>query len=185
MPSGSAARDQVADLLAPVLTEAGLDLESVDLTPAGRRTVLRVVVDADGGVTLDQLADTSRAVAKVLDASDIMGAGSYTLEVTSRGVDRPLTEPRHWRRNIGRLVKIVQRDGSQLLGRVSAADESGVDLDVDGVGHRVDYADVAKARVQVEFSKIAPADADDADDAEDADDDADDPAHPDDADEKG
>ncbi|MBE1611243.1 ribosome maturation factor RimP [Actinopolymorpha pittospori] len=196
MPSGSAARDQVADLLAPVLADAGLDLESVDLTPAGRRTVLRIVVDADDGVTLDQLADTSRAVAKVLDASDVMGAGSYTLEVTSRGVDRPLTEPRHWRRNIGRLVKIVQLDGSQLLGRVTAADESGVDLDADGVQHRVDYAGVAKARVQVEFSKITPVDADaegDADaedDGDDADgpdlDDPDDAAHPDDdADEKG
>ncbi|GAA2756774.1 ribosome maturation factor RimP [Actinopolymorpha rutila] len=158
MASGSAARDQVADLLAPVLAQSGLDLESVDLTPAGRRTVLRIVVDADGGVTLDQLADTSRTVAKLLDAGDVMGAGSYTLEVTSRGVDRPLTEPRHWRRNVGRLVKVVHADGSQLLGRVTAADEQSAELDVDGTPHQVDYARVAKARVQVEFAKMAPAD---------------------------
>ncbi len=158
MASGSAARDQVTDLLAPVLAQSGLDLESVDLTPAGRRTVLRIVVDADGGVTLDQLAETSRTVAKLLDSGDVMGAGSYTLEVTSRGVDRPLTEPRHWRRNLGRVVKVVHADGSQLLGRVTSADEEGAELDVDGTPQHVDFTRVAKARVQVEFAKMAPAD---------------------------
>ncbi|MFD2079879.1 ribosome maturation factor RimP [Actinopolymorpha cephalotaxi] len=169
MASGAAARDQVADLLAPVLAQSGLDLESVDLTPAGRRTVLRIVVDADGGVTLDQLADTSRTVAKLLDSGDVMGAGAYTLEVTSRGVDRPLTEPRHWRRNVGRLVKVVHADGSQLVGRVTAAGEESADLDVDGTPHQVEFARVAKARVQVEFAKMAP--ADDAEPGEDLDDD--------------
>ncbi|MET9021268.1 ribosome maturation factor RimP [Actinopolymorpha sp. NPDC004070] len=166
MASGPAARDQVADLLAPVLAQSGLDLESVDLTPAGRRTVLRIVVDADGGVTLDQLAEISRTVAKLLDAGDVMGAGSYTLEVTSRGVDRPLTEPRHWRRNVGRLVKVVHADGSQLLGRVTDAGEQSAELDVDGTTHRVDFARVAKARVQVEFAKMPPADDTDSDDTD-------------------
>ncbi len=159
--NGSAARDRVADFLVPVLDSTGLDLEGVDLIPAGRRTVLRIVVDADGGVTLDQIADTSRIVAKALDASDVMGARAYTLEVTSRGVDRPLTAPRHWRRNAGRLVKVVNADGSQLLGRVVAADDTGAELEVDGQQHRITYAGVAKARVQVEFSRLSgDADAD-------------------------
>jgi ribosome maturation factor RimP len=160
--NGSAARDQVADLLTPVLGDVGLDLEGVDLIPAGRRTVLRVVVDGDGGVTLDQLAETSRMVGKVLDSTDIMGARPYTLEVTSRGVDRPLTAPRHWRRNIGRLVRVVHHDGSELTGRVTGAAEDTADLDVDGHIHHVGYSAVAKARVQVEFSRL-PSQGEDAD----------------------
>jgi ribosome maturation factor RimP len=150
---GSAARDRVADLLTPVLSDAAVDLEAVELIPAGRRTVVRLVVDADGGVGLDQLADLSRMVGKVLDSHDAMGERSYTLEVTSRGVDRPLTAPRHWRRNIGRLVKVVHFDGSQLTGRVAAADDTGADLATDARTQRIDYAKVAKARVQVEFSR--------------------------------
>lgn len=153
MVNGSVARDRVADLLMPVLHDAGLDLEAVDLIPAGRRNLLRVVVDGDGGVTLDQLADTSRTVGKVLDSTDVMGARAYTLEVTSRGVDRPLTAPRHWRRNAGRLVRVVHLDGSELTGRVLAAGDDTADLEVDGHVHEIDYAAVAKARVQVEFRK--------------------------------
>ena len=61
--------------------------------------MLRVAVDKDGGVTLDDVADATREVNRVLDGSDVMGEQPYTLEVTSRGVDRPLTLPRHWRRN--------------------------------------------------------------------------------------
>jgi ribosome maturation factor RimP len=150
---GRAARDRVADLLAPVLAESRLDLEAVDLIPAGRRTLLRVVVDADGGVTVDQLAEISTTVANLLDASGAMGARPYTLEVTSRGVDRPLTEPRHWRRNIGRLVEVAQLDGSQLAGRIVASDDEGAELEADGRRSRVVYRDVAKALVQVEFGR--------------------------------
>ncbi|HEY8456884.1 MAG TPA: ribosome maturation factor RimP [Actinopolymorphaceae bacterium] len=151
--NGPAARDRVADLLAPLLADVALDLEAVELVPAGRRTLVRVVVDADGGVTLDQLADVSPMVGKAIDDSDVLGDRPYTLEVTSRGVDRPLTEPRHWRRAIGRLVKIVHSDGRQLVGRIQAADHEAADVEVSGRLQRVEYAQVAKARVQVEFSE--------------------------------
>jgi ribosome maturation factor RimP len=151
--NGAVARDRVADLLMPVLHDIGLDLEGVDLIPAGRRTLLRIVVDGDGGVTLDQLADTSRMVGKVLDSTDVMGARPYTLEVTSRGVDRPLTAPRHWRRNAGRLVRVVHLDGSELTGRVLGAGDDTADLEVDGHIHQIAYSAIAKARVQVEFRK--------------------------------
>jgi ribosome maturation factor RimP len=152
--NGSAARDRVADLLAPLFAGSGLDLEAVELIPAGRRTVLRIVIDADGGVSLDQLAESSTRAAKALDSTDVMGSRPYTLEVTSRGVDRPLTEPRHWRRNAGRLVKVVHFDGSQLEGRVLGADERGADLESDGHRHRIHYDAVAKAKVQVEFARF-------------------------------
>lgn len=164
--NGSVVRDRVANLLTPVLADAAVDLEAVELIPAGRRTVVRLVVDADGGVGLDQLADLSRTVGKVLDAHDIMGERSYTLEVTSRGVDRPLTAPRHWRRNRGRLVKIVHVDGSQLTGRVEGSDDTGAHLAVDGRTHRVEYTDVAKARVEVEFSRSSGLGSDDGTEAD-------------------
>lgn len=169
MANGSAARERVAHLLTPVLADEGLDVEAVELIPAGRRTLLRVVVDADGGVTLDKLTDASNRVAKVLDSADVMGGRSYTLEVSSRGVDRPLTMPRHWRRNIGRLVKVVHSDGSQLTGRIVGADEDAAELEAGGRRHRVVYTMVAKAKVQVEFSEPGPGKPSDASEAEEGD----------------
>ena len=134
----------------------GLDLEAVDLSSAGKRRVLRVAVDKDGGVTLDDIANATRAVSQTLDSRDLMGERAYTLEVSSPGVDRPLTLPRHWRRNEGRLVKVVPHDGEPVTGRITATDDDAATLDVEGAEQRVAYADVRKAKVQVEFRQ-APA----------------------------
>lgn len=144
---------RIAAALRDRLGALGLDLEAVELTPAGKRRVLRVAVDRDGGVTLDDIAAATRAVSDLLDDSDLMGEAAYTLEVTSRGVDRPLIEPRHWRRNRDRLVKASLRDGSQVTGRVGDSDDSGVTLDVSGSPRRLAYADVTKALVQIEFNR--------------------------------
>ena len=144
---------RIAAALRDRLGALGLDLEAVELTPAGKRRVLRVAVDRDGGVTLDDIAAATRAVSDLLDDSDLMGEAAYTLEVTSRGVDRPLTEPRHWRRNRDRLVKASLRDGSQVTGRVGDSDDSGVTLDVSGSPRPLAYADVTKALVQIEFNR--------------------------------
>ena len=144
---------RIAAALRDRLGALGLDLEAVELTPAGKRRVLRVAVDRDGGVTLDDIAAATRAVSDLLDDSDLMGEAAYTLEVTSRGVDRPLTEPRHWRRNRDRLVKVSLRDGSQLTGRVGDSDDSGVTLDVSGSPRRLAYDDVSRALVQIEFNR--------------------------------
>ena len=103
--SPDAVREQIERELEGPLRALDLDVEAVELTPAGKRRILRVAVDGDDGVTLDDVADATRKVSEVLDASDVMGEQPYTLEVTSRGVDRPLTLPRHWRRNADRLVK--------------------------------------------------------------------------------
>ena len=131
----------------------GLDVEAVEVTPAGKRRVLRVAVDKDGGVTLDDVADATREVSRVLDDSDVMGELPYTLEVTSRGVDRPLTLPRHWRRNQDRLVRATLADGGEVTGRVVGSDDTVATLDVDGERREVAYADVAKALVQIEFNR--------------------------------
>jgi ribosome maturation factor RimP len=135
------------------LSVLGLDLEAVELTPAGKKRVLRVAVDKDGGVTLDDIAEATRAVSRELDGEDLMGEQAYTLEVTSRGVDRPLTEPRHWRRNHDRLVRATLRDGTQLTGRIGESDESGVTLEVSGTPRRLEFDAIAKALVQIEFNR--------------------------------
>ncbi|GII60535.1 hypothetical protein Skr01_06200 [Sphaerisporangium krabiense] len=149
-----ARRDRLIKLLEPVAAMEGLDLEGVTITPAGKRRVLRVIVDGDGGVSLDQLADVSKLASKALDESDVMGGGPYVLEVTSPGVDRPLTEPRHWRRARGRLVKADLRDGTTVEGRVLSALDAGVKLSVDGATRLLAWDELAKGRVQVEFRRI-------------------------------
>jgi ribosome maturation factor RimP len=146
-------RERLVEELTPHLLELGLDLEAVDVTPAGRRRVLRVAVDKDGGVTMDDVAEATRHVSRLLDASDVMGEQPYTLEVTSPGIDRPLTLPRHWRRNAGRLVKVTTRDGATVTGRVVAADDETATLDVDGASRAVPLSEVGTARVQVEFNR--------------------------------
>jgi ribosome maturation factor RimP len=159
--------EDLARLLEPVVRAAGMDLESVRVSQAGRRRLLRLVVDADGGVALDQIADVSREVSARLDASDAMGEAPYTLEVSSPGVDRPLTEPRHWRRARGRLVSAplaaAARDFSgqtaapgeppAVRGRVVAAGDGGVTLDVGGDRRDFAYAELGPGRVQVEFGR--------------------------------
>jgi ribosome maturation factor RimP len=144
---------RISDALRDPLLGLGLDLEAVEVTPAGKRRVLRIAVDKDGGVTLDDIAEATRAVSVELDDDDLMGEHAYTLEVTSRGVDRPLTEPRHWRRNHDRLVRVRLCDGSEVTGRIGPSDDAGVLLDVAGAQRRLTYDDVAKALVQIEFNR--------------------------------
>jgi ribosome maturation factor RimP len=159
-----AIRDRIETELVDPLSALGLDVEAVEISPAGKRRILRVAVDKDGGVTLDDVADATREVSRVLDDSDVMGEQPYTLEVTSRGVDRPLTLPRHWRRNADRLVKVtfLPPMTGEVIGRIQDCDEDadggGVRLLVDGETRRVAYADVAKALVQVEFNRKPSAD---------------------------
>ena len=151
--STSATRDRLAAELTGPMDALGLDLEAVDLTSAGKRRVLRVAIDKDGGVTMDDIADATREVSRVLDDTNAMGEQAYTLEVSSPGVDRPLTLPRHWRRNTRRLVKVTLAEGEPVTGRITASDEDGADLDVEGTERRVAYADVVKAKIQIEFKK--------------------------------
>ena len=152
-----AVRDQIERELSDPLRALGLDVEAVELTPAGNRRVLRIAVDGDNGVTLDDVAEATKLVSEVLDAGDVMGEQPYTLEVTSRGVDRPLTLPRHWRRNADRLVKITLTDGSSVTGRIGDSTDDAVSVDVDGTAQEIGYDRVEKALVQIEFNRKKPA----------------------------
>ena len=146
-------RDRLAGVLTDPLSAVGLDVEAIELTPAGRRRLLRVAVDKDGGVTMDDIADATKQVSRLLDSSDVMGEQPYTLEVTSPGTDRPLTLPRHWRRNQGRLVKVTCQDGDAVTGRITEAGDQVVVLDVDGKATEIAYDQVSKAKVQIEFNR--------------------------------
>lgn len=151
--STHATKDRLAEQLTGPMDALGLDLEGVDLTSAGKRRVLRVAIDKDGGVTMDDIADATREVSRLLDETDVMGQQAYTLEVSSPGVDRPLSLPRHWRRNTGRLVKVALREGESVTGRITGSDEDGAVLEVGGSERRVDFSEVKRARVQIEFKK--------------------------------
>jgi ribosome maturation factor RimP len=154
--AGGASVDEarIADVIRPVIAAAGMDLESVRVTAAGRRRLLRVVVDSDRGVSLDDAAAISRELSTALDTVAVMGDFPYTLEVSSPGVDRPLTDQRHWRRAVGRLVQVTvsDSDGARpVSGRVAAADADGVTLDVEGARRRFPYAVLGSGTIQVEF----------------------------------
>jgi ribosome maturation factor RimP len=171
--------ERLAGLLEPALTAMGMDLDGVRITSAGRRRLLRVTVDADGGVSLDDIEKASRELSAVLDTAAAMGEMPYTLEVSSPGVDRPLTEPRHWRRAAGRLVNVaVTRYGPEpgspepgrpepqadqpggpggsasVHGRVRQADARGVTLDIDGDARQFSYAELGPGRIQIEFGRL-------------------------------
>ena len=152
----SASEEAVAAGLQEPLAELGVDVEGVDIHRAGRRHVVTIVVDKDGGVDLDLVAEVSQRVSAILDETNLgeQVPGPYVLEVTSPGVDRPLTASRHWRRAIGRLVDVSLTDGSQLAGRVrEVPSDDEVVIAVDGDDTTVRIADVARAVVQVEFTR--------------------------------
>ncbi|WP_300681302.1 ribosome maturation factor RimP [Nocardioides sp.] len=167
MTTGNDATTQrIIDTLTPPLADLGFDLEAVELSPAGKRRMLRIAVDKDGGVTLDDVAEATRAINEVLDQSPVMGEQPYTLEVTSRGVDRPLTLPRHWRRNVTRLVKVTPTTGAVFTGRIVAADEESVTFEVTGRQRTVAIAEITKGMVQIEFNRPGPVAAEMSDEAE-------------------
>jgi ribosome maturation factor RimP len=140
-------------LFEPLIAEAGFDLEDVLVTPAGRRRQVRVIVDGDDGVSLDDVAVVSQEISAALDGSETMGSGPYVLEVTSPGVDRPLTQPRHWRRASGRLVRATLAGGEEVTGRITAADDETVVLDTGDGERRLGYDELTRGLVQVEFNR--------------------------------
>jgi len=177
--------ERLRALLEPLVVKAGLELEEVKVTAAGRRRQLLIVVDTadpectDGtadtagagstpepaaGVGLDTVAELSRELSQALDASDVMGESEYVLEVTSPGTDRPLTQPRHFRRNTGRLVKLRLKERGELIARIMTVDGTGLDLEVPGVKGRrpkparADFAEIEAARVEIEFNRKADGD---------------------------
>lgn len=146
----------------------GFVVDSVTVTPAGKRRVARITVERPVAevvgdtpvepLTLDEIADATRLVSDALDSSDVMGDQPYTLEVSTPGTDRALTEPVHFRRCVDRLVELRLTEGEQT-GRVLAVTADGVDLHVKGTKKQqphtahIPFAEITKGIVQVEFSR--------------------------------
>lgn len=151
--------ERLRELLEPLVTSQGLDLEEIAVDSVGRKRVLRVVVDSDAGADLDAIADVSRALSAKLDETNAMGDDAYDLEVGTPGAERPLTERRHYVRATGRLVKFQLTEGGELVARILEVDEDGLDVEVPGVkgrkatSRRLGFPEIAKARVQVEFNR--------------------------------
>jgi len=151
--------ERLRELLEPLVTSQGLDLEEIAVDSVGRKRVLRVVVDSDTGADLDQIADVSRALSAKLDETDAMGTGEYTLEVGTPGAERLLKERHHYLRAVTRLVKFQLTDGDELVARILKVDDEDLELEVPGVkgrkatARRLAFADIDKARVQVEFNR--------------------------------
>lgn len=181
--------ERLAGLLEPVVSATGMDLEGVRITSAGRRRLLRIVVDADGGVSLDDIAQVSRDLSVVLDDDSALGSQPYTLEVSSPGVDRPLTERRHWRRAIGRLV-VAPLTGAgstgtnaaangtggasgassaTVEGRITGASADAITLDVGGESRQFGYGDLGPGKIKIEFAPIDAGPDDEDTDGEGAD----------------
>lgn len=163
--------DQIRPAVEARLSGLGLLVEDVAVTPAGRRRLVRIWIDREvpsdeavttattAPVSLDEVAEATRAASEALDGSDAMGEQPYTLEVTSPGVDRPLTAPRHFRRNVSRLVTVTPAEGPPVTGRIVRAGEDRVVLEVPATRKEparlveLPYAEVSRAVVQVEFSR--------------------------------
>ena len=143
-----ALKDQIFERLEPIVLKAGLVLEEVQVQSPGKHRFVTVIVDSDS-LNLDQVTEVSRQVGEVLDGAAFMGDAPYTLEVTSPGIDRPLTAARHWHKNVGRLVKVTKSDGELCKGRIESATETSVKLDC----CELDYSEVKRAVIEIEFNR--------------------------------
>jgi ribosome maturation factor RimP len=144
-------REQLLQILEPIASNMGLDLEDVEIKSAGKHSIIQVSIDKDGGINLDEVAQISNQISEALDAKDVLGEKPYTLEVGSPGIDRALTLPRHWRRNNGRLVKVNFGSNSEI-GRIIESDEEKVSLEVKGKTRSINFDKIDKAFIQVEFN---------------------------------
>jgi ribosome maturation factor RimP len=149
--------EKITELVQPVVESAGFFLENVHVVSPGKHRIITCVVDGHTPLNLDQVTSVSRDISELLDAADFMDETAFTLEVTSPGVDRPLTLARHWQKNLNRLVKVVKQDASVVNGRITTIEDSQVILieDIKGKSkeHIVRFADVKRATVEIEFNR--------------------------------
>jgi len=149
--------DKITELVQPAVESAGFFLEDVHVVSPGNHRIVTCIVDGHTPLNLDQVTSVSRDISELLDAADFMDDTAFTLEVTSPGVDRPLTLARHWHKNINRLVKVVKHDGSVINGRITSVEESHALLSEDIKGklkeHTVFFADIQRATVEIEFNR--------------------------------
>ena len=142
--------EEISAAITPALTALGFYLEDLNISSAGKRSLLTVIVDADRHLSLDEVTQATKAISEIVENISALGATPFTLEVTSPGVDRPLTKPRHWRKNINRLVKIILQDGKEIKGRIKSASE--ISATIDEV--EISYADIKRASLEIEFKQV-------------------------------
>jgi len=142
-------KEQVLAVITPAIESLGFYIEDITITSAGRRSMLTVIVDGDTHLSLDQVTVATKAISEIVENLPTLGNNPFTLEVTSPGLDRPLTKPRHWRKNQDRLIKIVLTDGKEISGRIKDSTESSVTVDE----KVINFADIKRATLEVEFKK--------------------------------
>lgn len=142
----------VQQIVTPIAAALNLDVEDIEIRKTGNRQLVRIILDKDGGIAMDEVATATRAISDELDEVTELAA-PFTLEVTSPGVDRPLTLPRHWRRNIGRLVRIELANSAPVEGRIIAATDAGVTLQIKQAQREFALTQISRAIVQVEFNR--------------------------------
>jgi ribosome maturation factor RimP len=143
-------KEDISAAITPALGALGFYLEDVTIISAGRRSMLTVIVDGDTHLSLDQVTTATKAIGEIVESVQSLGETPFTLEVTSPGLDRPLTKVRHWQKNINRLVKVVLQDGSEIKGRIKDVNEVSAIVDE----KNIDYSDIKRATLEIEFKPV-------------------------------
>jgi ribosome maturation factor RimP len=143
-------KEQVAAAITPAIESLGFYVEDIAITSAGKRSMLTVIVDGDTHLSLDQVTVATKAISEIVENLPTLGNNPFTLEVTSPGLDRPLTKPRHWQKNKDRLIKIILNDGKEITGRIKDSTQSAVTVDE----QVINFADMKRATLEVEFKQV-------------------------------
>ncbi len=139
--------EDISAAIRPIIEASGNYLEELTITSAGKVKILTVIVDSDSHLNLDQITAVTKEISEVIETLEELGDSAFTLEVTSPGIDRPLTKPRHWRKNFDRLVKITMTSGQDIQGRIGKSTETTV-----SVGDQtVSFEDIKRAVLEIEF----------------------------------
>jgi len=143
-------KEEISAVITPALSTLGFYLEDITITSAGKRSMLTVIVDADNHLSLDQVTVATKAIGELVEGIQSLGDTPFTLEVTSPGIDRPLTKPRHWRKNIDRLIKVILLDGKEVKGRIKDASELSATVDQQVIL----FTDIKRATLEIEFKQV-------------------------------
>lgn len=137
----------ISAAIRPTIEASGNYLEELTITTAGKVKILTVIVDSDSHLNLDQITGVTKEISEIVEGLAELGENAFTLEVTSPGIDRPLTKPRHWRKNFDRLVKITMTSGKDIEGRIGEATEATVLVG----DQKVSFEDIKRAVLEIEF----------------------------------
>jgi ribosome maturation factor RimP len=143
-------KEQVTAAITPIIESLGFYVEDIAITAAGKRSMLTVIVDGDTHLSLDQVTVATKAISEIVENLPTLGNNPFTLEVTSPGLDRPLTKPRHWQKNKDRLIKIILNDGKEITGRIKDSTQSSVTIDE----QVINFADIKRATLEIEFKQV-------------------------------